>query len=285
MYEAVINRYLGKAKTILTRPGRVLPVRQLGGIRAIDTTAQAASLRTIQELIVMVDKIIMELTGTTPQVMPASGEGDVHRTMGGLAMMKEESMLPINTKIKFYLEPPFRKILGIIYRHNIQKFKKDTAIRILGKKAEKFDLTEITRDNIALKGNPDFVPTGISGFMERMSEIKNLLDYMKVLAGVAIPATKMDMMGNKIPIEGSDGKPMMIPYGNIAYIARRIAELLRLKEIDKIAPEVEELEKPKQLNAPKQKQGVSNIPPKSGLPGMAGGLTPAPQSGGLRTGV
>ena len=273
MYEAVINRYLGKAKTILTRPGRVLPVRQLGGIREVNTTAQAASLRTLQDLIVMIDKIIDELTGTTPQVMPASGEGDVHRTMGGLAMMKEESMLPINTKIKFYLEPPFRKILGIIYRHNIQRFKKASMFRILGEKAKKFDLEHLTKADIMMKGNPDFIPTGISGFMERMSEIRNLLDYMKLLAGVAIPATKMDMMGNEVPIFDPEGKPAMKPYGNIAYIARRIAELLRLKEIDKIAPEVEEMEKPKKK--PKQ------TPPQKGSPsGVASGITPSNQPRG-----
>lgn len=270
MYEAVINRYLGKAKTILTRPGRVLPVRQLGGVRAIDTTGQAAALRTLQELIIMFDKIIEELTGTTPQVMPATGEGDVHRTLGGLAMMKEESMLPINTKIKFYLEPPFRKILGIMYRHNIQRFKKETAIRILGKKAEKFDLEYITKEDLVMKGNPDFIPTGISGFMERMSEIKNLLDYMKILAGVAIPATKMDEMGNEVPIYDPEGKPAMKPYGNIAYIARRIAELLRLNEIDKIAPEVEGLEKPKQISPPQSNSQT----------GAADKVTPLRQPGG-----
>ncbi len=274
MYEAVINRYLGKAKTILTRPGRVLPVRQLGGIRAIDTTAQAASLRTIQELIVMIDKIIDELTGTTPQVMPASGEGDVHRTMGGLAMMKEESMLPINTKIKFYLEPPFRKVLGIIYRHNIQRFKKEDWIRILGEKAKDFDLEQITKEDIMMKGNPDFVPTGISGFMERMAEIRNLLDYMKLLAGIAIPATKLDQTGQEVPIFDPEGKPAMKPYGNIAYIARRIAELLRLKEIDKIAPEVEELEKPKQIEAPK------GSPRQNSPAGAASAVTPQTLPGG-----
>jgi len=109
-----------------------------------------------------------------------------------------------------------------------------------------------------------------SGFMERMSEIKNLLDYMKLLAGVAIPATKMDPMGNEVPIYDPEGKPAMKPYGNIAYIARRIAELLRLKEIDKIAPEVEELEKPKQIG-----------PPRSYSPaGAAGERTPSVLSGG-----
>ena len=260
MYEIVVNRYLGKAKTLLARPGRTFPVRTPGSVTQINTTAQAASLRVLQDLIVMINKIIEELTGTTPQVMPASGEGDVHRTMGGLAMMKEESMLPINTKIKFFLEPPFRKILGIIYRHNIQKFKKERAVRILGEKAEKFNLKYLTRADIMMTGNPDFVPTGISGFMERMSEIKNLLDYMKVLSGLSVPIINKDMMGNEKPEYDPTGKPAMKPYGNIAYIARRIAELLRLKNIDKIAPEVEEMEKPKQIEAPKTpSQSVSPI--------------------------
>ncbi len=269
MYEVVVNRYLGKAKTLLARPGRTFPVRTPGSITQINTTAQAASLRTIQDLIVMIDKIIEELTGTTPQVMPASGEGDVHRTLGGLAMMKEESMLPINTKIKFYLEPPFRKILGCIYRHNIQKFKKSSAFKILGEKAKNFDLKNdnFTKEHIMMKGNPDFIPTGISGFMERMSEIRNLLDFMKLLMGVTIPATKMDQMGNEVPIFDPEGKPAMKPYGNIVYIVRRIAELLRLKEVDKIAPEVEELEKPRQIEAQKPSRTVSPS-------GKAGGLTP-----------
>jgi len=141
--------------------------------------------------------------------------------------------------------------------------------RILGEKAKKFDLEHLTQSDIMMKGNPDFIPTGISGFLERMSEIRNLLDYMKMLAGVAIPATKMDAMGQEVPIFDPEGKPAMKPYGNIAYIARRIAELLRLKEIDKIAPEVEEMEKPRKL--PPQKNSPS---------GVAGGITPSNQPGG-----
>ncbi|GAH75179.1 unnamed protein product, partial [marine sediment metagenome] len=56
---------------------------------------------------------------------------------------------------------------------------------------------------------------------------------------------------------------------NIAYIARRIAELLRLKEIDKIAPEVEELEKPKQIGPPRSNSptGVAGRGTPPGLPG------------------
>lgn len=274
MYEVVVKRYLGRAKTILARPGRMIPVRETGSINAISTTAQAAALGKLQDLIAMMEKIIEELTGVTPQIMPSGDKNDIHSTATGLGMMIEQSMQPINTKVKFYLEPPLRKILGIIYRHNIQKFQKASAIRILGEKAEKFDLTDITRADIMMKGNPDFIPTGISGFMERMAEIKNLLEYMKILAGVTVPATKMDMMGNEEPIYAPDGKPAMKSYGNITYIARRIGELLRIKELDKVAPEPEELEKPK----PQKK---FDAPPRSASPtGVAGQPTPTGQPGG-----
>jgi len=57
----------------------------------------------------------------------------------------------------------------------------------------------------------------------------------------------------------------MKPFGNIVYIARRIGELLRLKNIDKIAPEVEELEKPR-IEAPSRPVSPA---------GKAGERTPA----------
>ena len=251
-------------------------VKQLNSIREIDTTAQAASLRTLQELITMIDRIIDELTGTTPQVMPTQDKKDIHSTLGGLAMMREESMQPINTKVKFYLEPALRKILGIIYRHNIQYFKKESALRILGDKAEKFDLDYIKKSDIMMKGNPDFIPTGISGFLERMAEVKSLLEYMKILAGITVPIINTDMLGNEKPEYAPDGKVAMKPYGNIAYIARRIGELLRVKEIDEIAPEPEKVEKPKPL-----KPKMLNAPPPMASPsGATGQPTPTGQSEG-----
>ena len=38
MYEIVQGRYLGRGQTILSRPGRMLPVKELNSIREIDTT-------------------------------------------------------------------------------------------------------------------------------------------------------------------------------------------------------------------------------------------------------
>ena len=96
MYE-VSKGYLGRGKTILSRPGRMLRVRTIGSIKQIETTAQAATLGKLQELIGMIDKIIEELTGATPQVMPTGDKKDIHSTAAGLQMMTQQSMQPINT--------------------------------------------------------------------------------------------------------------------------------------------------------------------------------------------
>ncbi|MDD5006568.1 MAG: hypothetical protein PHS33_08745 [Candidatus Omnitrophica bacterium] len=259
-YELVVNRYLGRGQTLLTRPGRIFPVKELNSIREIDTTTQASSLQLIPQLISMINGIIEEVTGATPQIMPTGNRKDVHSTATGLAMMTERSMQPINSKVKFYLEPAFRKILEIIYRHNIQYFKRANAVRILGgKKARELNLSELTRADIMLKGNPDFIPTGISGFMERQIEIRNLLDFMKIGANAMIPAMEKDLMGNEQPIYGEDGKPAMKPFVNLTEIVRRIAELFKFKDIEKLIPEEEtpKLPQPQRQN-PQGQSAISN---------------------------
>lgn len=275
MYEMAVKRYLGRAKTILMRPGRILPVKEINTIREINTTAQASSIRLIQDLITMIDRIIEEITSTTPQVMPTGDRREVHTTARGLAMMTEKSMQPINSKVKFCLEPGFRKILSIIYRHNIQHFKRERAARILGeKRAGELNLTDITRADIMMKGNPDFIPTGISGFMERQVEIKNLLDFMKISAGATAPAMESDAFGNEKPAFGPDGKPVMKPYVDLKEIIRRIAELFRFKDIEKLIPEEEKAKE-------ERTRPAIEAPPRAGSrPGMVGRPTPGGSPGG-----
>ena len=247
MYEIEQGNYLGRSKTVLARPGRLLPVKKLGGIREIATTAQASSLQLLPQLIGMVNGIIEEITGNTPQITSTSDKKDVHDTAKGLAMMTEKSMQPINAKVKFYIEPAFRKILGIIYRHNIQYFKRENAVRILGeKKASEFNLEYLSKADIMMKGNPDFIPTGISGFMEKRVEIQNLLDFMEIGATTMIPATQKDLSGNEIPVPPNpDGTPAMKPFMNLQVIVRRIGELLKIKDLDELIPEED---KPKEVN-------------------------------------
>jgi len=270
-YEMVLKKYLTRSRTILLRPGKVFPVKEIGSIREISTTAQASSLRVMQDLITMIDRIIEEITSTTPQVMPTGDRREVHTTAKGLAMMTEKSMQPINSKVKFFLEPPLRKILSIIYRHNIQKFKHESAARILGEeKAREFNLTDIKKSDIMMKGNPDFIPTGISGFMERQIEIQDLLDFMKISIGATTPAMESDAFGNEKPAFGPDGKPVMKPSVNINVIIRRIAELKRFKDIEELIPEEE-----------RAKERKPELPPRAGSrPGMVGGATPLRSPGG-----
>ena len=251
-YEIVVSRYLGRAKTILMRPGRVLPVKELGTIREISTTAQASTIQLIPQLISMINGIIEEITGATPQIVPTGDKKDVHGTATGLAMMTEKSMQPINTKCRFYIEPAFREILGIIYRHNIQHFKRADAVRILGeKKARELNLTEITKTDIMMKGNPDFIPTGISGFMEKKVEIQNLIDFATFGAKYTVPATEKDLLGNDKPITNPDGSQAMKTFMKLEVVIRRIGELLKIKDLDELIPEEEKKPVTPQTNASK----------------------------------
>ena len=276
-FEVVQKNYLGRAKTILMRPGRTLPVKELGTIREISTTSQASSLQLLPQLISMVNGIIEEITGSTPQVMPTSNKKDVHSTAAGLAMMTEKSMQPINTKVKFYIEPAFRKILGIMYRHNIQYYKREKAVRILGeKKASEFNLEYLSKKDIMLTGNPDFIPTGISGFMERKVEIQNLLDFATFGAKYLVPATMKDLSGNEIPVPPNpDGTPAMKVFMRLEVVIRRIGELLKIKDLDELIPEEN---KEKEVNP---RPNASKTPPQSASRiGQQGGNTPALPAGG-----
>ena len=107
-----------------------------------------------------------------------------------------------------------------------------------------------------LTGNPDFIPTGISGFMERKVEIQNLLDFMKIGATTMIPATQKDLSGNEIPVPPNpDGTPAMKPFMNLQVIVRRIGELLKIKDLDELIPEED---KPKEVNP---RPNASKTPP------------------------
>lgn len=234
MYEFVIKSYLGNKRTIKARPGKFFPVKQLNTIRAIDTTPQAASLAPLRDIISKFEKVLEELTATPPQVMPSGGRQDVHSTYSGLMQMTQEAMKPIQDSVKNELEPAFKKMIEIIYRHNIQFFEKDSAARILGKeKAKQLELTEITREDIIMKGNPDFVPTGVSGFMEKQTELKNLLTFFELALKAYMP--KKDPF-TKEEIYTPDGKPMMEMVMDIREICKRIADRFSFKDIEKLIP-------------------------------------------------
>jgi len=270
MYELVIEDYLGNPKAVKARPGKMFPVKRAGTIVPLNTTAQAAALSPLYQIIGMFEKVIEELTSTPPQVMPSGDKEDVHSTFRGLMKMQEQALLPIKTEVKNNLEPAFKKILEIFYKHNIQFMEKVNAIRVLGKeKAKELKLTEITRENIALKGNPDFIPTGVSGFLEKMTELKNLFAFLDV--ALKAVAAKLDDAGN--PQIGPDGKTIMEAIIDIREICKRIADRFMFKDVEKLIPSLKKEREAKEFNN-KQKKAVEELKKKSSSPGP--GVNPVP---------
>jgi len=245
MYEIVADDYMGNIKAIKSRPGKFFPVKRIGTINQLNTTAQASSLAPLYQIIIMFEKIIEELTATPPQIMPSGGKEDVHGTFRGLMSMQEQALAPIKNETKNNLEPAFKKVLEIFYKHNIQFFKKANAARVLGKdKAKELELTEITAKDINMKGNPDFIPTGVSGFLEKMTELQNLFTFFDLALKALAP--KLDEMGNQI--SGADGKPIMEAIIDIREICKRIADRFMFKDPEKLIPSLKKEREAREFN-------------------------------------
>lgn len=282
MYELVIDDYAGNPKAVKARPGKMFPVKRAGTITPLNTTAQAAALSPLYQIISMFNKVIEELTSTPPQVMPAGDKTDVHSTYGGLMQMTQQAMLPIQTEVKNNLEPAFKKILEIFYKHNIQFLKKVNAIRVLGKeKAKELELTYLTLKDIVMKGNPDFIPTGVSGFLEKQAELKNLFTFLDV--ALKAVAAKLDNAGNPQP--GPDGKTVMEAIIDIREICKRIADRFMFKDIEKLIPSLKKEREAKEFNN-KKKKAIEEMKKKASP--QRPGVTPLPgrpQGGGMLSSV
>ena len=274
MNEIVVDDYVGDPKTILVYPGKNFPVKRAGTINPISTVAQAQALTPLFNIIGRFEKIIEELTSTPPQVMPTGDKKDIHSTASGLYQMTQQAMLPIKNDVKNDLEPAFKKILEIFYKHNIQFFKKANAARVLGKeRAKELELENITRADIVLKGNPDFIPTGVSGFLEKMAELKNLFTFFDLALKAVAP--KLDDMGNQQP--GQDGKPVMEMIIDIREIVKRIADRFMFKNIEDLIPSLR-AEREKKQAMGKRKREMEEL--KNAPPGKrTGGPRPVRSSG------
>jgi hypothetical protein len=266
MYEFIPKNYLGNKKTIRSRPGKFFPVKQIGTIVPINTTAQAAALSPLMQIIDKLEKVLEELTATPPQVMPTGDRTDVHSTYSGLMQMTQEAMKPIQDSVKNELEPAFRKILEIIYKHNIQFFDKERAERILGKdRAKELELSEITRADLSLKGNPDFIPTGVSGFLEKMSELKNLMAFLEIALKAYM--TRKDPLTGQ-PMYGPEGQPLLDQVIDIREICIRIADQFMFKNKEKLIPSLKldrEKEEIIKKNREKKEPGPAGSPSGGGL--------------------
>ena len=273
MYELVVDDYMGNPKAVKARPGKFFPVKKTNTVTPLNTTAQAAALAPLYQIISMFEKIIDVLTCTPPQITPSGDKEDVHATFRGLMSMQEQALMPIKNETKNNLEPAWKKVLELFYKHNIQFFKKANAARVLGKdKAKELELTEITRKDIVMKGNPDFIPTGVSGFLEKITELKNLFTFFDLALKALAP---------KI---GPDGQPQQGPEGlimeaviDIREICKRIADRFMFKDKEKLIPSLKKEREAREFNKREEKKRLE-AEAKLGKPGKkpGPGVIPVP---------
>lgn len=244
MYEVVIDDYSGNKRVIKARPGKFFLVKRTGTVTAINMTAQTSALAPLYQIISMFEKMIEVLTGTPPQIMPSGEKEDIHSTFRGLMAMQAQALAPIKNEVKNNLEPAWKKVLEIFYKLNIQFFKKANAIRVLGReKAKQLDVTNITRKDIMLKGNPDFIPTGVSGFLEKMSELKNLFTFFDLALKAVAPKIGPDGQ----PQQGPEG-PVMEPVIDIREVVKMIGDRFMFKDIEKLIPSLKKEREAKEFN-------------------------------------
>ena len=265
MYELVIDDYLGNKKNIKARPGKFFLVKKPGTVTAINMTALASALNPLYQIISMFEKMIEVLTATPPQIMPSGEKEDVHSTFRGLMAMQEQALAPLKNEVKNNLEPAWKKVLEIFYKHNIQFFKKADAVRVLGKeKAKQLDVTDITRKDIMLKGNPDFIPTGVSGFLEKMTELKNLFTFFDLGLKAVAPAIGPDGK----PQQGAEG-PVMENIIDLREVVKLIADRFMFKDVEKLIPSLKkerEAREFNQRNKKKMEEAKANLKPRQ-MPG------------------
>ncbi|MCK4576251.1 hypothetical protein KAU34_07575, partial [candidate division WOR-3 bacterium] len=171
------------------------------------------------------------------------------------------------------LEPAYTKMLNIFYKLDTKFFSKTSAYRILGKEkaAEWEALTkkkDITRDDLTLFGDPDFIARGVSVFQEKQIEMQNLLKFFELVIQAKEP---MIDPGSGQPVIGGDGQPVMEPIGDIGEVIKRCGVALNFKNIEKLIPKIYEYKKKQKLNSTQAGQPTSANANESPLLGGMGG--------------
>ena len=237
----------GLSGTLITHPGKMFVANSMTedvrkALSFIDTTAAASALSPLIKLIDMLDQRIMKLSQAVPAISPTSDDAKMHETLGGTQIQQANAAEPIKHIVQHELEPAWEAMLSIFYKLALQKFPDKSAYRVLGKEGSEkwqklFKKKQITRADLALAGDPDFIPRGVTVFSEKQVELRNLLEFLQILATAVVPAT--DESGKQIP--GEDGKPQMQPVGDIQEVIKRIAELMDFDNIDLLLPRLKEL--------------------------------------------
>ncbi|TET08114.1 MAG: hypothetical protein E3J83_04370 [Candidatus Atribacteria bacterium] len=284
------QKLAGLSNILIAHPGKLFVANPMvdnvaHALHFIDTTAAASALSPLIKFIDMMDKRIQKLSQAVPSISPSPSKKELHPTLGGTLLMQANAAEPLKHVVKHALEPAFQKMLEIFYKHNIQHLSKASAYRVLGKKkAERWfkekKRREITKEDIKLQGNPDFIPRGVSVFAEKQVEIQNLLTFLEISLKALVP--KLDPMGN--PTQGEDGKTVMENLVDIREIIKRLAQIFGFKDIEKLIPSlIEEREREEMRTTAGEAEKITS---KAGIPTPATpkrlGVTP-PMSSPLGT--
>ena len=264
--------------TLVSYPGKVFIANAMvedvrKAISFIDTTAAASALSPIMQNINFIDQRIQKLSQAVPSISPEPTAKGMHETLGGTQIQQANAAQPIQDVVRHVLEPAYTKMLNIFYKLDTKFFSQTSAYRILGKeKAEIWKrihkTDKITRDNITLYGDPDFVARGVSIFQEKQIEMQNLLKFFELVIQAKEP-----MIDEKTgqPIIGGDGQPVMEPIGDIAEVIKRCGVALNFKNVEKLIPRIYEYKKKMERKSAQPDQPTSGnviAPPLSG--GMGG---------------
>ena len=284
------QKLAGLSNILIAHPGKLFVANPMvdnvaHALHFIDTTAAASALGPLIKFIDMMDKRIQKLSQAVPSISPSPSKKELHPTLGGTLLMQANAAEPLKHIVKHALEPAFQKMLEIFYKHNIQLLSKASAYRVLGKKkAERWfkekKRREITKEDIKLEGNPDFIPRGVSVFAEKQVEIQNLLTFLEISLKALVP--KLDPMRNPTP--GEDGKTVMENLVDIREIIKRLAQIFGFKDIEKLIPSLIEEREREEIRATAGE--AEKITSKAGTPTPATpkrlGVTP-PMSSPLGT--
>lgn len=263
----------GLPDTVIVRPGGVFNTNPgvdnvSHAITWIDATAAASCLTPLITHIKLLKEEIQRTSQAVPSISPTVTSKELHPTLGGTMIQQANAAEPIKHDVKHSYEPAFQRMLEIFYKHNIQFLNKVSAYRVLGKeKADEWfrekKRKEINKEDIKLKGNPDFMPRGVSVFAEKQIEKQELLQLLSIAPTALKPA--LDPMG-KVQM-GADGKPVMIPAFDIEKIAERIGESMNFKDLEELIPGL------------KEKTPTAGAPTPA-IPSKAGKLSPVSLPGG-----
>jgi len=258
----------GLSGTLITHPGKMFVANSMvedvrKALSFIDTTSAASALSPLIKFIEMLDQRIMKLSQAVPAISPVSEKGQMHETLGGTQIQQANAAEPIKHVVKHELEPAWEQMLSIFYKLDVQLFPKSMAYKVLGKDgAEQWSKmfggrNTITKEDLALVGDPDFIPRGVTVFSEKQIELRNLLEFLQILRDTVVPVLQN---GQQVP--GADGKPQMEPVGDIQEVIKRIAQLMQFEDIDLLLPKLKEL-RDKQKASRKM---MSEIRAQTGIP-------------------